>query len=88
MIIRGTVEKGRVVILDSGSTLPIGTRVDVSVRKSTNKKSLRKGAPDPLSRIGDFAVRAGTRTFSDDHNLLAYGPGPASKPKRKRRGAK
>jgi len=81
MTFRGTIENGRLV-LDNGSHLPDGTRVDIEV-DARKPRPARCPSPDTLGQITSLAVKTGDKSMADQHDRLAYGEMTPPKPTRK-----
>ncbi|QYK47568.1 MAG: hypothetical protein KF838_12345 [Phycisphaeraceae bacterium] len=87
MLLRGTIQNGRLV-LDDGESLPNGTRVEIAVQRATKGSRRAKSVPaDALGKIASRAVRTGDPSLADDHDDRAHGQA-AKRPKRKPRGTR
>ena len=71
MNFRGTIESGRLV-LDDGTQLPDGTRVDIAVG-TAKRRPARGTRVDPIALIGTFAVRTGNPSLADEHDRFTLG---------------
>ncbi len=81
MILRGSVQHG-VIVLDKGSQLPEGTRVDVIPAETSaapgDKAELspaeHRRVSELLDRIAALPIEGGTEPFSGaDHDQALYG---------------
>lgn len=97
MELRGIISDGRIVV-DGGVDLPEGTRVSLSIRRSTTPAPSRarvakttKRKPDsenPLLRLATLGVRTGRSDLADRHDEIIDGVFPPAKPTAKRRARK
>lgn len=87
MTLRGTVHLGRIE-LDSGSSLPEGTRVRIQATprkrgassrskavRGTRKVRSKTAIPgsDPAFRLHELAVKTGIRDLAEQHDHYIYG---------------
>lgn len=91
MTLRGVIENGRIV-LDDGTSIPDGTHVDITLRRSSKAKRSTRTGVDPLARIARRAVSTGIPDLANEHDHYAYGTPKRAKPRatrtRKRGGSK
>ena len=90
MTFRGIIDHGRLV-LEDGSQLPEGSRVEVTLRGSKSSR-VKKPKPDPLAQLSRHAVATGAPDLADQHDHYAYGTpkragAPAKVAKRRRKSA-